>query len=192
MKLTDYFGNASAEKTMDEKKLIEDCKKEKRSSQELLYKRYARKMKGVCLRYANDDMDADDILQEGFIKVFNNISEFRMQGSLEGWIRKIMINTALNRIRLSNKKTDYLEDMDMDIPYNEHLLEKLNYKEILSLLKKLPEGYRAVFNLFVVEGYSHQEISEQLGIEVVTSRTQLSKARKHLQKLIYQLEEIRS
>lgn len=177
---------------MDEKKLIEDCINEKRSSQELLYKQYAKKMKGLCLRYANDEMEADDMLQEGFIKVFNHLSEFKMQGSLEGWIRRTMVNTALNKIKARSKVTDYLDDINMEIPYNEKLLEKINYKNILALLAKLPEGYRIVFNLFVVEGYSHQEIAEKLGIEVVTSRTQLAKARKHLQKLIYQLEKVNS
>ena len=177
---------------MDEKKLIEECINEKRSSQELLYKQYAKKMKGLCLRYAKDEMEADDMLQEGFIKVFNHIAEFKMEGSLEGWIRRTMVNTALNKIRLRGKSTDYLEDINIEIPSDEKVLERINYKSLLALLGQLPEGYKIVFNLFVVEGYSHQEIAEKLGIEVVTSRTQLAKARKHLQKLIYQLEKVNS
>ncbi len=150
-----------------------------------LYQRFAPKMYGVCLRYAGNAEEAEDILQEGFIKVFNKISSFRSEGSFEGWIRRIFVNTAIEHFR---KKT-YLQP----ITENEEntvegkylsVLDELAEKDIIQLVQQLSPGYRTVFNMYVVEGYTHKQIAEQLGISEGTSKSQLSRAKLILQDLV--------
>lgn len=151
-----------------------------------LYKDFAPKMYGVCLRFAGNRMDADDILQEGFIKVFKNLTEFKNKGSFEGWIRRIMVNTAINfhkrRKRISStEETDWMElskSVDADV------FSILSQAELLKMVQELPNGYRTVFNLNVVEGYTHKEIAEMLEISDNTSKSQLVRARRILQKKV--------
>ena len=151
-----------------------------------LYKDFAPKMYGVCLRFAGNKMDADDILQEGFIKVFKNLKEFKNKGSFEGWIRRIMVNTAINfhkrRKRIaSTEDTNWIElskSVDADV------FSILSQAELLSMIQGLPNGYRTVFNLNVVEGYTHKEIAEMLNISDNTSKSQLVRARRILQKKV--------
>ncbi len=155
-------------------------------SNELLYRHFAPKMYGICLRFAGNPMDADDILQEGFLKIFTKIKDFRNEGSLEGWIRRTFINTAINFYRKSsrNQRNGNLDGIDISDEKNEIIYDKLSREELLNVLQELPVGYRTVFNLNVLEGYTHKEIGEMLGISDNTSKSQLTRARAILQKRI--------
>lgn len=156
--------------------------------QQELYNRFAGKMYAVCLRYANNPDDAQDLLQEGFIKVFRNLHRFRAEGSFEGWIRRVFINSSIEHLRkksvqmskVTDKEEDTIEDADISA------LDSLAEKDIINLIQELSPGYRAVFNLYVIEGYSHKEIGEQLGISEGTSKSQLARARSILQKKVAQ------
>ena len=148
-----------------------------------LYKHYAPRMFGICLRYAKNQMEAEDVLQEGFIKVFRYLKDYRNEGSLEGWIRRTMVNTAINFYK---KKVKYQKDVSLDLtePINhdeESAIDALSAKELLDVIRELPDGYRMVFNLNVIEGYTHKEIGEMLNISENTSKSQLSRARGVLQ-----------
>jgi len=148
-------------------------------------------MMTVCRRYAGDQTEAEDILQEAFIRVFNNIGQYRFEGSLEGWIRRIVIHTAL-RI-LQKKKIRFAEindSMDVEHTGNVDGIAALGAEELLKLISALPDGYRIVFNLYVLEGYDHNEIASMLDINSATSRSQLSKARKVLQTQIENLTKL--
>ena len=148
---------------------------------------YADRLYGICLRYANDKDDAKDILQEGFIKIFEKLKQYKNKGSLEGWMRKIIVNTALERIRKENRFM-LVEDhafMEYDQFRYEHILEELGEKDLLAMIRELTPQYRMVFNLYAVEGYSHKEISQMLNISEGTSKSNLSRAR-HLLK--YKIE----
>lgn len=151
-----------------------------------LYKDFAPKMYGICLRFAGNKMDADDILQEGFIKVFKNITEFRNKGSFEGWIRRIMVNTAINfhkrRVRIASTEETDLREVSPSIAAD--VFSILSQDELLKMIRELPNGYRTVFNLNVIEGYTHKEIAEMLGISDNTSKSQLVRARRILQKKV--------
>jgi RNA polymerase sigma-70 factor (ECF subfamily) len=165
--------------------LIEGCLKGDRKMQHELYKRFAPKMYGVCLRYASNAEEAEDILQEGFIKVYNKIGSFRREGSFEGWIRRIFVNTAIEQFR----KKVYLQpltEMEEDTVEGKYLsvLDRLSEKDIIQLVQQLSPGYRTVFNMYVVEGYTHKQISEMLGISEGTSKSQLSRAKMILQDLV--------
>lgn len=153
--------------------------------QQELYERFAPKMYGVCLRYAANAEEAEDILQEGFIKVFNKISSFRGEGSFEGWIRRIFVNTAIEQFR---KKT-YLQpitETEENTVEGKYLsvLDSLAEKDIIQMVQQLSPGYRTVFNMYVVEGYTHKQIAEALGISEGTSKSQLSRAKLILQDLV--------
>jgi len=161
--------------------------------QAALYERYASRMYGVCLRYTSDPEEAQDILQEGFIKVFRHLEKFRQEGSFEGWIRRIMINTAIEYFRkkkylnpVTEKEEASLESTD------ETALDRLAEKDIIGLIQQLSPGYRTVFNLYVIEGYGHKEIAEMLGISEGTSKSQLARAKSVLQKLVNAYLEKRS
>lgn len=175
---------------MKEEDIINGCKKEQRQAQEALYKKYASRMLGVCFRYANDILEAEDTLLEGFVKVFDNISSYSGKGAFEGWIRRIMVNVALNKIRSRNKNLSFVEDFNFDVKDIQSPIDKIQHKQLLEALNRLPEGYRLVFNLFVIEGYSHQEIAEQLGIKEATSRSQFAKSKTYLKKIILEQEKV--
>jgi RNA polymerase sigma-70 factor (ECF subfamily) len=157
-----------------------------------LYQQFAPKMYGVCLRYAGNAEEAEDILQEGFIKIFNKIGSYRGDGSFEGWIRRIFVNTAIEHFR---KKT-YLqpltevEENTMEGKYLS-VLDKLAEKDIIQLVQQLSPGYRTVFNMYVVEGYTHKQIAEALGISEGTSKSQLSRAKQILQDMVKRFIEKR-
>jgi RNA polymerase sigma factor (sigma-70 family) len=148
-------------------------------------------MMSVCLRYCQNQEDAEDALMETFVKVFNHISDFGHKGSLEGWIRRIAVNTSLNKIR-SRRMTASFEPEMHETEVSDDVLDQLETRELMQLIHKLPDGYRMVFNLYAVEGYAHQEIAEMLQIEEVTSRSQLAKARKALQKMLINQTEVKS
>ncbi len=174
---------------MTEAQLIEGCKRGDRKSQKKLYDTYAAKMMAVCFRYAGDKEAARDMLQDGFIKVFSNLDSYAGIGSFEGWIRRIFINCCLEALR----KNDLLRDTeDIDATYHIHdvqasVLEEISAKEILGLVSELPSGFRTVFNLFAIEGYSHKEIGEILQITESTSRSQFTRAKQVLQKRVAEL-----
>jgi RNA polymerase sigma factor (sigma-70 family) len=165
--------------------LIQGCINNERRMQEELYRRFAPKMYAVCLRYAGNAEEAEDILQEGFIKIFKKISSFRSEGSFEGWIRRIFVNTSIEHFRrkiylqpISEQEENSLEGKSLSI------LDKLAERDIIQLIQQLSPGYRTVFNMYVVEGYTHKEIGEMLGISEGTSKSQLSRAKVILQDLV--------
>jgi RNA polymerase sigma-70 factor (ECF subfamily) len=172
-----------------EKKILAGCQAGKTTFQEQLYQLFYGKMMSVCMRYAKDSEEAKDILQEGFIKVFSNIKQFKGEGSLEGWIRRIMVNVAIN-IYHKNKK-NVTQNYEEEIPdlieeqnFDDDNLQSLSYEDILALIRTLPPAYQTVFNLYVIEGYSHKEIANLLNINEGTSKSNLAKARMKLQKLL--------
>jgi RNA polymerase sigma-70 factor (ECF subfamily) len=176
---------------LTERELVEGSSKNNAKSQRRLFEQYAGKMMTVCLRYACDQAEAEDILQESFIKVFANIDQYRFEGPLEGWIRRIVVNTAL-RV-LQKKKIEFAaidEDLDIAQTMNVDVLTALGAEELLKLISGLPDGYRIVFNLYVLEGYDHNEIAQMLAITAATSRSQLLKARKVLQTQIENLQKL--
>lgn len=168
-----------------ENDLIQGCIEEDPQMQRMLYDRFSSKMYGVCLRYAGNTEDANDILQEGFIKVYKNIGKFRREGSFEGWIRRIFVNTAIEQFRkkvklynVSEVQENTIEDKELDA------LDVLAAKDIVNIVNELSPGYKAVFNMHVVEGYSHKEIADLLGINEGTSKSQLARAKGVLKKLV--------
>ena len=169
--------------------LLEGCRRGDRKAQENLYKTLASRMMGICMRYAKDTFEAEDVLQMGFVKVFQKISDFRGEGSFEGWIRRIMVNTAIESYR-KNLRNLNLVDIDevYDQPQNTFDMSGLELKDLLKLVQQLPNGYRLVFNLYVIEGYSHKEIAKQLGITEGASKSQLSRARAILKEKIIKME----
>ncbi len=173
-------------------KLIESCIKGDRASQKALYDHLAPRMLPLCMRYVGDRTLAEDILQEGFITLFTRLESYKGEGSFEGWARKIFVTTALMDLRKKDalKMSDELDTvrgMKADLPSQS---QSIGYKEIMKLVMGLPTGFRTVFNLYVVEGYSHKEIGEMLGISETTSRTQLSRARIILQNKIKEIENV--
>jgi RNA polymerase sigma factor (sigma-70 family) len=171
-----------------EKELIRSCLDKDPKAQEQLYRRFAPKMYGVCLRYARSRMEAEDILQEGFIKVFNHLPDYRFEGVFEGWIRRTIVNTAINYYKQKSKEWAEisLEKAEETHSYDESIIDKLSAQELLGIIQQLPEGYRIIFNLYIIEGYTHQEIGKILNISENTSKSQLSRARAALQQKIKQ------
>ncbi|NII28329.1 sigma-70 family RNA polymerase sigma factor [Pseudoflavitalea sp. X16] len=173
---------------ISESDLIKGCIAGDRRMQEELYRRFAPKMYAVCLRYANNTNDAQDLLQEGFIKVYKNLHRFRAEGSFEGWVRRVFVNTSIEHFRkksaqlssVSEREENTIEDADITA------LDSLAEKDIINIVQELSPGYRTVFNLYVVEGYSHKEIGQLLGISEGTSKSQLARAKSILQKKITQ------
>lgn len=169
----------------NEADLIEGCIRGDRKMQYELYERFAPKMFGVCLRYASNNEEAEDILQEGFIKVFKKIGSYRSEGSFEGWIRRIFVNTAIEHFRRKTylQPITEVEESTVEGKYLS-VLDSLAEKDIVQLVQQLSPGYRTVFNMYVIEGYSHKQIAAELGISEGTSKSQLSRAKQILQELV--------
>ena len=165
--------------------IIEGCKTGNRLMQKMLFQKFSSKMLGICLRYSKDKQEAEDVMMEGFMIIFDKIKQFKNEGSFEGWMKRVMVNLAISNYR-KNLKFYYSEDIaDLEIEFTgANQIDKLSASEILATLQQLPPGYRLIFNLFVVEGYTHQDIADKLNISVGTSKSQLSKARKALQTLL--------
>lgn len=168
-----------------ESDLIRGCLKDDRRMQEELYRRFSPRMYAVCLRYAGNAEEAQDILQEGFIKVFKKLNSFRSEGSFEGWVRRIFVNTAIEHFRrkkylmpVTEREENTIEGKYLSV------LNNLAAADIMALVQELSPGYRTVFNLYVVEGYSHKEIGDILGISEGTSKSQLSRAKVILQDMV--------
>jgi len=169
--------------------LLDGCRKGDRKAQETLYKTLASRMMGVCMRYAKDTFEAEDVLQMGFVKVFQKVSEFRGDGSFEGWIRRIMVNTAIESYRKNLRNLNVVDiDEVYDQPQSTFDMSGLELKDLLKLVQQLSNGYRLVFNMYVIEGYSHKEIAGQLGITEGASKSQLSRARAILKEKIIKME----
>ena len=178
--------------------IIEECKEGKHKSFALLYKKYAPLMLGVCYRYSKTKDEAEDVLQEGFIKVFQKIKSFEGKGSFEGWMRRIMVNTAINNYKANNKHY-YHDDIDKDnnnLKTDDPLLfefdDNVSKLQVVKLIQELPAGYQMVFNLYVIEGLTHQEIANELEVSINTSKSQLSKARKWLRNRILEIKKMDS
>ena len=171
---------------MDELQLIEGCRKGDRRAQKALYETFSRKMMSVCLRYVSDWETARDLLQEGFVKVFTHIDSYTGNGSFEGWIRKIFVNSALEYLRhadLLRESTDL--DHTAEVAQTDSSpLSDISAAELMQLVQSLPAGFRTIFNLFAIEGYSHKEISERLHITESTSRSQYTRAKQLLQRKV--------
>ena len=171
---------------MTEKQLIEGCRNGERRAQKELYETYSRKMMGVCLRYVSDRETARDLLQDGFVKVFTGMDSYSGIGSFEGWMRKIFVNCALEHLR----KSDVLREAT-DLDNTAELIHPdssaISDMSAVELVQELPAGFRTVFNLFAIEGYSHKEISEMMNITESTSRSQFTRAKQLLQRRINEL-----
>lgn len=169
----------------EERDLIKACIRKERWAQRVLYEEYYSKMMGVCLRYANNDDDAMDILHEGFIKVFNNIAKYQPGTSLPSWIRRIMVNTAIDFYRKNiRRRTEDIEQAYDLSSQDADAISQCNEQEILEAVQQLSPAYRTVFNLYVIEGYSHKEIADALDITESTSRSNLVKARLKLKEIL--------
>lgn len=175
---------------MMEQQLIEGCIKGDRKAQKELYDRYSRKMMGVCLRYLSDRETARDVLQEGFIKVFTSMNSYLGYGSFEGWMRKIFVNCALEYIRkldVLRETVDVNDSIELLNTEYETIISELSATELMKLIQELPGNLRAVFNLFAIEGYSHKEIAEMMGLSESTSRSHYVRAKQILQRRIKEL-----
>jgi len=168
-------------------KLIEGCIENNRHAQKLLFEKYKSVMLGICLRYCKSRDEAEDVLMEAFMTIFTEIHNFRKDGSLEQWIKRIMINSSINNYRKNLKHYFHTDIDDVDdrtmLEENE-AVDATSTKDVLKVLQNLPEGYRVIFNLYAIEGYKHKEIAEMMNISIGTSKSQLSKARKMLQEKI--------
>jgi RNA polymerase sigma factor (sigma-70 family) len=165
--------------------LLEGCCRGERAAQQAFYARYAPKLFSICLRYADDYHQAEDLLQEGFIKVFRHIGSFRGEGSLDGWLRRIFVNTAIEHHRRKHNLYPLVDAQGLELEWQaEDALGQLAASDLMALVNSLSPGYRTVFNLYAVEGYNHKDIAEMLGISEGTSKSQLARARVLLQKKV--------
>ncbi len=164
-----------------DQKLVKQCRKGDGKAQRELYEKFAPQMLSVCRRYVRSLEDAEEVLSNAFIKIFQKIDQYSGQGSLGGWIRRIMVNEALNYIRYQKNLFVEIETENHSELSHSTFADQLDADHLLAMIAELPLGYRTVFNLYAIEGYAHKEIGEMLGISENTSKSQLSKARKHLQ-----------
>lgn len=174
-----------------EEALLTGCINGNRKMQEELYRIFSPKMFAICMRYCSNYQEAEDLLQEGFIKVFGNISRFRNEGSFEGWMKRIFVNTAIEGFRKNHFLNNMMEveEMKNDI-VQEDDFHQLSAADLLRMVQALSPGYRTVFNLYAIEGYNHQEIADMLGISVGTSKSQLARARYILQKMVLSSQKV--
>ena len=178
---------------MDEIELIQKCKNKDKRAQKYLYDKYASTLLGICVRYSNSINEAEDILQDGFIKIFFNIDKYEGKGSFEGWLKRIVINTAITYYHRNLKHKyhyDVSEIQELKIKHNEYGMSEFTKEELLKVIQSLPDGYRMVFNLYAIEGYKHKEIAQMLSIDLNTSKSQYHRARKLLQKKLQDLKKI--
>lgn len=173
---------------MTDQELVQGCIQEDRNCQKALWDKYARKLLMVSQRYCRAKEDAEDVVMESFIKIFDNLTKFKGESSLETWMRRIVINNSINKLRAEKITQDVDEALPIGI--SDKGFDDMNVKELMAMLNRLPQGYKNVFNLFAIEGFSHKEIAETLGIDEGTSRSQLNKARKALQEMIHQREKV--
>lgn len=174
--------------------IIDGCIRGQRSAQDRLYKKFSSLLYGICLRYARNKMEAQDVLQEVFVKIYQNIQSYHNEGSFEGWLRRIAVNTSITNYR-KNLKHAYQQDVEELVQTNSEPLffEELEFtaEEMMECINRLPIGYKTVFNLYVIEGFMHKEISDMLEIDVNTSKSQLSRAKTYLQKELKNIATIK-
>ncbi|WP_430405456.1 RNA polymerase sigma factor [Fluviicola sp.] len=175
---------------MDDLTLVNECAKGNSKAQRALFDKFAPKMMAVCQRYLRNTQEAEDVLQDGFVKVFQKIVDFKMEGSLEGWIRRIVVNTALDTIRKNKKLLDdvQVEEVQYKVSFTDHQFDGMDLAQLMKLIDGMPDGYRVVFNMFAIEGYSHKEIADTLGVTENTSKSQYSRARAFLRTQLELLE----
>ncbi|HEX8549773.1 MAG TPA: RNA polymerase sigma factor [Cytophagaceae bacterium] len=177
---------------MVDKKVIQKCIDGDRNAEEYLYRYYAPKMKSLCIRYARSGFEAEDIFQEAFIKVFRNLKHFSFQGSFDGWIRRIVVNTAIDHY---NKNLDFNSHANFETVHESsidfvEIADQLGVDELKEVINKLPDGYKLIFNLYAVDGYAHKEIADMLKISEGTSKSQLAKARKYIKNILVKYNTI--
>lgn len=177
------------------KGIIEGCVRGEKRAQDALYKKYASLLYGICLRYAKNKMEAEDVLQEVFVKIYNNIHTYHNDGSFEGWLRRIAVNTSITQYR-KNLKHAYQEDVDDLVKSKNDPIEvedlEFTAEEMMLCINRLPSGYKTVFNLYVIEGFMHKEIADMLEIDVNTSKSQLSRAKTYLQRELAEISKIKT
>lgn len=179
---------------MELEKIIEGCIKKKRKAQDAFFQKYNGLLFGVCLRYTKNHFEAEDVLQEGLVKIYKNMHMYSEGKSFEGWIRRIMINTAITYYRKMQKHAYHEDVSEVSVASSDsELFSECEFtkEELLTTINELPNGYRTVFNLYVIEGYKHKEIAEKLGIDINTSKSQLSRAKKLLQQKLNELSFIK-
>ncbi len=179
---------------MSDKQIIEGCAKHNRKAQQLLYDKYSRFLLGICLRYASDKAEAEDILQDSFLKIFFNIKEFSGTGSFIGWLRKVAINTAITHYHKNLKYRYHIEIeeyVSVETGVSSFEEDFFTSDELFKVLNELPAGYRMVFNLYAIEGYKHKEIAEILGIDTNTSKSQYSRAKASIREKLEKLGKIK-
>lgn len=169
----------------NEQELIQGCRRGDRAAQKRLYDTFSPKMYALCCRYVKDSMEAEDVLVTAFTKILDKIDQYKSEGSFEGWIRRVVVNEALTWLRRNRNMYLELELEAADYePDYKSLSDHLEAEDLMTMINELPSGYRIVFNLYAIDGYSHKEIADQLGISENTSKSQLSRARAYLQKLL--------
>jgi RNA polymerase sigma-70 factor (ECF subfamily) len=174
---------------MDYDEHIKDCINGKSLAQRQLFDLLSKKMMTVCLRYMQNTEEAEDVFQIAFVKVFNSLREYNQQGSFEGWVRRVFANSCLDQLR-KNKKRKFnvsLDDVDFRLENNDFVLERIATEDLMKQIQGMPDGYRTVFNMFAIEGYSHKEISEHLGVTESTSKSQYKRARGYLTNCLQKL-----
>ena len=178
--------NTTSGEFRSEKELLEACVKQDRRAQKALYELYSPRMLTICVRYTGDRERAKDIMHDAFITVFEKIGSYSANGSFEGWMRKIFVNTALMSLRKSDvlKYSEELSGVEREVTIDSSVLGNLSSKDLLKLISTMPVGFRTVFNMYAIEGYSHQEIAKEMKISEGSSRSQLSRARTWLQERI--------
>jgi RNA polymerase sigma-70 factor (ECF subfamily) len=175
---------------MDDITLVSACTKGDSRAQRALFDKFAPKMLSICKRYIPNGDESEDVLQDAFVKIFQKIGDFKQEGSLEGWMRRIVVNTALDAIR-KNKKwlgVAQVETVENQVSFDDSAFDNMDVNHLLQMINDMPDGYRVVFNMFAIEGYSHKEIADTLGVSENTSKSQYSRARAFLRTQIEQLE----
>lgn len=172
---------------MTDKELVEGCVREDRIAQKYLWDHYSSKLLALCMRYTQNQEEAEDALMEAYVKIYDNMKKFRFQSALETWMRRICVNVSINKLRARKNIFNELSESEFELGYLDSQYNQLQANQIMELVHQLPTGYKTVFNLFAVEGYSHKEISQLLKIDEGTSRSQLAKARKVLQEWVIKL-----
>jgi len=173
--------------------IVEGCRNNNRKAQKLLYDKYAPIFMGICMRYALSTDEAQDILQEGFFKILKQIGQFQGKGSFEGWMKRIMVNTAITNYRKNLKHYNQydIDDVHSDVNSTSMFNSDFTHEELLKLIRELPKGYRVIFNLYAIEGYKHKEIAEMLDIDIATSKSQYSRAKKVLRTKMVEVSKIK-
>ncbi|HMG14766.1 MAG TPA: sigma-70 family RNA polymerase sigma factor [Saprospiraceae bacterium] len=175
-----------------ERELVLGCLRKDRDCQKVLFESFAGKMMTICIRYARHHAEAEDILQDGFVKVFQHLEQYKFEGSFEGWMRRIFVNTSLKSLKKLSFQNEIIGSENTKEEHEDpSILSQMSELEILEIIKELPDGYRTVFNLNIIEGFSHKEIGEMLNITESTSRSQLLKARRELQRKIMYLQKVK-